>query len=690
MANRIRFGVFEMDLRLQELYKSGRPVRLQEQPYRILEVLLRRPGETVTREEFRREIWDEDVYVDFDRSLNTGIARLREALGDSPTRPIYIETVPRKGYRFIAPIQPSEGTPPDGKHARGDAAHRSQQLGRRGSLLITALLLAAGFAWLYWRVSVPVDSQTPPGPQRLTSYLGAEDEPTFSPDGSQFAFTWNGEARDNFDIYVRTVGPGQERRLTRHRNRDSSPAWSPDGQWIAFERPRDDGRISILRISPFGGREEELLVLPGRRGYPGLRRLTWSPDSQHLVIGTRREGEVMDWSLVLYGVRERSQRDLVGRGLHPSFSPTGRFLAFERFAKGCYVLALSDSLQPLAETKVNLGDSCGSPVWTSDGRRLVVEARFRGSPSGLWSARPDGSDAKPLYVTGSDLRPAIGPAGRLAFRQEMTRIAIRRLDLESGHVVTLIASSGRNLDPVYSPDGEKILFRSDRGPMGLWIASADGSNPALLVEGGADGRWSPDGSKIAFRALEPGDPSNSGPHDIWVIGAEGGPATNLTNSPSRDVAPSWSRDGAWIYFTSDRDGAQRLWKIQPTGGEAHLVLDGPFAGAREAPGGRRLYVTSGRTLFRTSLNETPELLIPELGGWSAFAIGPDGLYYATVDHGDGSEIRFLSTIGHSDSLIYKMTDRSGSGMDISPGRRHLLFTEIEAEESDLMLLEGAR
>ena len=95
-------GSSEVDLVVGELRKAGRPVRLQEQPFRILKCLLERPGEIATREELRQQIWGDDVYVDFDRSLNTSVARLREALGDSPTRPVYVETVPRKGYRFIA------------------------------------------------------------------------------------------------------------------------------------------------------------------------------------------------------------------------------------------------------------------------------------------------------------------------------------------------------------------------------------------------------------------------------------------------------------------------------------------------------------------------------------------------------------------------------------------------------------
>lgn len=237
----IRFGDFEVDVAAAELRKAGRTVRLQEQPFRILRYLLDRPGEVVTREELRQKIWGDDVYVDFDRSLNTSVARLREALGDSPTRPAYVETVPRKGYRFIGHL--------DERSALRDPA-RPQRAWRTG-LLSAGAVVAVALAAFLWRAPEP-DGQTSI-PKRLTSYVGAEDEPSFSPDGSQFAFTWNGPQQDNFDIYVRTVEGGEPLRLTTDPTPEAGPAWSPDGQWIAFGRRLDDGAAGVFRVSPLGG-----------------------------------------------------------------------------------------------------------------------------------------------------------------------------------------------------------------------------------------------------------------------------------------------------------------------------------------------------------------------------------------------------------------------------------------------------
>jgi cholera toxin transcriptional activator len=104
----VRFGVFEMDLAAGELRKSGRRIRLQEQPFQMLALLLERPGALVSREEVRQKLWAADTFVDFDHGLNTAINKVREALGDSAASPRFVETVARRGYRFLAPVQPAE------------------------------------------------------------------------------------------------------------------------------------------------------------------------------------------------------------------------------------------------------------------------------------------------------------------------------------------------------------------------------------------------------------------------------------------------------------------------------------------------------------------------------------------------------------------------------------------------------
>ena len=175
----IRFGLFEADLSAGELRRQGRNVKLQEQPFQVLAVLLRRPGEVVTREELQRELWPADTFVEFDQGLNTAIKKIRQALGDSADNPRFVATVPRKGYRFIAPVL---GT--------GEPAELQKPSIRRRVFQICALitLLATGIAVAFF-----VTYKTPepaPEPVPLTTYPGGEGSPSFSPDGNQVAFDW--------------------------------------------------------------------------------------------------------------------------------------------------------------------------------------------------------------------------------------------------------------------------------------------------------------------------------------------------------------------------------------------------------------------------------------------------------------------------------------------------------------------
>jgi eukaryotic-like serine/threonine-protein kinase len=141
----VRFGTFEVDLRSSELRKQGVRIKLQEQPFLVLKVLLARPAEIVTREELRSQIWSADTFVDFDNSLNTSINKLREALGDSADRPRFIETVPRRGYRFIAPVS-----------GNGREPHRNLATSpRRWSIAVSVVALALIGAGLYWHFREP-------------------------------------------------------------------------------------------------------------------------------------------------------------------------------------------------------------------------------------------------------------------------------------------------------------------------------------------------------------------------------------------------------------------------------------------------------------------------------------------------------------------------------------------------------
>jgi DNA-binding winged helix-turn-helix (wHTH) protein len=184
-----RFGVFELDRVAMELRKRGVMIKLQDQPFRILCALLDAHGEIVSREAMKAVLWPEDTFVEFERSMNAAVAKLRQALGDSAENPRFIETLPRRGYRFIVSVVAPEAALPEPVVLPVIAP---QPVGRT-RLLIPLLVLTfagvlGGTAFWFWPGRARLEPPLEAAP--LTTYPGFESNPSISPDGNQVAFSW--------------------------------------------------------------------------------------------------------------------------------------------------------------------------------------------------------------------------------------------------------------------------------------------------------------------------------------------------------------------------------------------------------------------------------------------------------------------------------------------------------------------
>jgi DNA-binding winged helix-turn-helix (wHTH) protein len=223
----IRFGPFTLDGRCGELRNGPSRLKVPDQSIAVLQALLERPGELVTRETLRDRLWGPDTFVDFDAGLNAAVRRLREARNDSADTPRYVETVPRRGYRFIGPIEAATGTPADSASAEATAdksacvvspvsvrptveAHRVRALGAGLAILAVAVIGAA--LWFGLRRNTVAPAFARPVP--MTSYPGLELDPAISPTGTFVAFAWEGEGGDNFDIYVQSIAGSSKLQLT--------------------------------------------------------------------------------------------------------------------------------------------------------------------------------------------------------------------------------------------------------------------------------------------------------------------------------------------------------------------------------------------------------------------------------------------------------------------------------------------
>ena len=697
----VRFGLFEVNLGTAELLKSGRKIDIERQPFIVLTLLVKAPGELVTRDELQAALWPDGSFVDFNRGINVAVKKLRDALGDSSDNPRFIETLSRRGYRFIAPVH-------------WQTEPKSEQLSEAttplGPLLlwIVAGAAAAGLAGLvYWghgwvRSSDPASVELTPIP--LTSYKGYEQGPALSPDSKQVAFSWDGEKQDNVDIYVKLLDTGSPVRLTTDPAADEMPVWSPDGRRIAFVRSEQSGaqRRTIRIIPALGGSDRELLQLaPGECcTYPAL---SWSPDGEWLAFADKaKQPGPYTLSMVSLETGERRPLTLVtdwicGDGA-PAFSPDGRSLAFVRVRtygiSDLYVLRVGGG-KPTRITRDHtkiLGLS-----WTTDGKELVFSSSRSGSLR-LWRVRASGGTPKPLLgINATDWIGGVSIKGvRLIFSPQINDGNIWRVGVQGTKVTEppkqLIGSTRDDGHPQSSPDGRRIAFASNRsGSYEIWVAERDGQNPVRVTSTGrgenAWPTWSPDGRFIAFNS------DVSGNWAIYVVDSHGGKPRALAPSPAEDAAPTWSPDGKWIYCHSNRGGSLQIWKIPAQGGNPSQVTRKGGRKPAVSQDGKLIYYAREDEIWRVPAEGGEEKLVLRgvpgavLAHWTP---GNGGLYFRASENTPGM-LKFLDfKNGRITPVMPIDKPWDASSMPLTPDGRYLLYDQIDNAGSDLMMVENFR
>lgn len=406
-ASKVRFGEYVVDLQVGEIYKRGKRIKLAEQPATILALLIKNPGELVTREEMCARLWPEQTYVDFDRSLNSAVRALRRALSDSPKRPRFIETLPKRGYRFIAQVEAhaaptSNGFAPAAELDQPDPSKRKWTLLLFGGITI-ALIGGSVAAFRSSGPAGPLQAQELVGalPPGLSHVWGA-----ISPDGLHLA------RRDGDDgrLFVDDLESGESRLLV-NAPVTRSVVWSPDGRRIAFVRETaSEHTLEIVEAAT--GASRVLRQFPVPQAVTETKvPISWSRPGDHLVLANWRGDWLATFSVETLELNPVELDAQINFG--DAVSGDGRFVADVDRGGAVRIVKMDGS--GVAGEVVAFEEDAARPTWSPDGSALFFIRRFRNNyKAELWSTAIDPATGVPvgepfMIVPMTAVRAAIRP-----------------------------------------------------------------------------------------------------------------------------------------------------------------------------------------------------------------------------------------------------------------------------------------
>ncbi len=743
------FGEFRLNVADRQLKRGRESVSLTPKLFDLLIFLLENHGRAISKDELLNKVWP-DSFVS-EENLSRHISMLRKALGEDSGQPKFIETLPKFGYRFSGQVTVetplSESAAPVLSPAlshdlteslsfqrdpgfQQSAALESQQpfsnlthnvetyfppelpenemkadkpvfKPHKWILLAGLLIAVVGVAVAGYRfLKTQSGTDAPPKIIPFTSFQNRENYPAFSPDDKMLAFSWDGQDGKNSDIYVKLLDAETPLRLTTNTAADISPVWSPDSRFLAFVRIFEDGKAGIYLVPTLGGPERELVtgIWSAGTAVPA-GRLAWSPDSKFLVFAGRTDQAETQLHLYRYDFDTQQRQQLTDSAEDdrmPVFSPDGQTLAFVRGLDEIFVMPASGGqLRQLTfENRRIFG-----LAWLAQGNDLIFSSARAGN-STLWKLAATGGTPQALTPGGEQVgNLAISQDGkRLAYVQNIRDSNIWQLEVSDSQSppnapAPLIVSTRLEMQPEFSPDGKHIAFVSTRsGWREIWLSDSAGHNLVQLTRFNGpyvgSPKFSPDGKHIAFDCTAENDQ-----RDIYVVGITGGTPRRLTTDSANESEPFWSRDGQWIYFCLARQDSEQIWKIPAAGGAAVQVTQRGGRHSAESPDGKYLYFSQKPDepgIWRKPTAGGEKKLILPQGRTGNWAIGEQGIYFINPTSKPRPTLELFRFASEQISLLATLEKWTFADFAVSPDGRKISWSQIDRNESDLILVENFR
>jgi len=543
----VRFGVFEVDLRAGELRKNGSKLKLAGQPFQVLAILLERPGKLVTREELQKRLWP-DTFVDVDHNLNTAINKIREVLGDAAENPRFVETLPRRGYRFIAQVDgDGNGTKPNTITTTDTAVPRRWRI-LGAALLFGALALMGVAGWLTYKERPVPTSLTQRALTRITFDDGLQIGATWSPDGRYIAYS--SDRGGKFDIWVQQVSGGDPVQVTKGPGHHWQPDWSPDGKYIAYRT--EEGEEGLYIVPALGGEGLELKI--SSFGY--FPR--WSPDSSQILFQTH------------FGPIDDINKFYVAHlGGGPPSEVLAEFLAQHKLWPAAAVWhpdgkRLSVWVSSLARSQTLSSDAAPSPsIWTvpiSGGEAIKMEIapaiknELAEAANGIVGGENQGDFSFAWSPSGKALYFECGYRGAI----NIWKMTIEPETLRATAVERLTTGPGPDRSLAVSSDGRRLAFTAKSQQIRNWLFPFDATTGRISDKGQAitaAGRTalfpnlSRDGRRVAFSVLR------AGIWNLWEKSLVDGREVPIVADEYDRAGPEWSPDGMQLVYSRQKSSA---------------------------------------------------------------------------------------------------------------------------------------